>query len=109
MPTQFPFTFDAPSLVSEKCRFGSVFTLKQQLEHLQEQSAPRLQKQKQLPSAETPRLLKRRLLRRLFVSKTKEQEPEKLRLADAAEVGLTIFLELATKASKYRLLMLLHF
>src|SRR5581483_10004723 len=50
LPAEFPFVFDAPTLVSDdKTPLGSAFTLKQQLDDLQELTTARLEQLKSSP------------------------------------------------------------
>jgi hypothetical protein len=87
-PVEFPFVFDFPSLVSDKpCSVGSVFTLKEQLDLLVEQTSSQLGISAAYPSStkSTPSLL------------------------EAAAFSIPLFRNLAAKACENRLPILLHY
>jgi hypothetical protein len=109
LPTEFPFVFEAPTLVSEKACIGSVFTLKQQLDELHQQTGAWLEGLKQTPKVEAPATEKPGFLGSLFRGTLPPPEPAEPRLAEVAESGLAIFRDLSAKACEHRLPMLLHY
>jgi hypothetical protein len=108
LPTEFPFVFDGPTLVSEKSCIGSVFSLKRQLDDLHQQSA-QLQELKQTPKVQAPPAKNSSFLGDLFSRKPPQSKLADPAFADAAEFGLSVFRDLATKACEHRLPMLLHY
>lgn len=110
LPTEFPFVFEAPTLVSEdKACIGSVFTLKQQLDDLHSQTAGQLEQLKVVPQVEPQAANRSSLFGGLLRRKHREPDPVKPGLAQTAEFGLQIFRNLTTHACQYRLPLLLHF
>jgi hypothetical protein len=94
LPTQFPFCFESPTLVSEKGCIGSVFTLKEQLDRLWDETASKLEKAQEAVTG---------------TSGTLENAESKPDLVNTADFGLSVFRDLATKACENRLPMLLSF
>jgi hypothetical protein len=110
LPAEFPFVFEAPTLVSEKgTRIGSVFTLSKQLNDLYSQTAERLLRLKAAGVCKPPPVQSPGVLSRLFARKPPLNAPQKPPLAEAAEVGLQVFRDLAGKACEHQLPILLHF
>jgi hypothetical protein len=109
LPTTFPFIFEAPTLVSEKGRIGSVFTLKEQLDELHQQTSAKLKERKQAEHEERPAPKKPGVIARLLRGRSPHLEAKEPALVEAAIFGLSIFRDLASKACEHRLPMLLHF
>ncbi|HTK76374.1 MAG TPA: hypothetical protein VL371_14010 [Gemmataceae bacterium] len=109
LPTEFPFVFEAATLVSEKACIGSVFTLKQQLDDLHQQTGTQLERLRQTPQVDAPGTKKPGFLGGLFRRTRPRPEPDKPGLAEVAESGLAIFRDLSAKACEHRLPMLLHY
>jgi hypothetical protein len=109
LPTEFPFVFEAPTLVSEKACIGSAFTLKKQLDELHLLTEVQLKELKRKPTAKAETAQRNRLLSRLLLRTPPRPEPVKPGLADVAEVGLAVFRKLAAKACEHRLPMFLDY
>ena len=110
LPTEFPFIFNAPSLVSENACIGSVFTLKQQLDELHSQTATQLQELIAANNISETEPKKSGILGGLFRRKNREPKKQaKPGVAEVVEFGLSVFRELAAKACEHRLPMLLHY
>lgn len=110
LPTEFPFVFEAPTLVSEdKTCIGSAFTLKQQLDDLHAQTSDKLQQLKSIGPTGPPSPKREGLFGALRRGKKREPEPPNAGLAETAAFGLQLFRDLATKACEHRLPILLHF
>lgn len=109
LPAEFPFVFEGPTLVSEKGAVGSVFTLKQQLDDLHQQTAASLEELKRTAKNGEGPANKQGFPGGLFSRKEKTPEPEQPGFAEVAELGLSMFRDLAAKACEHRLPILLHF
>lgn len=109
LPTEFPFVFEGPTLASEEnsC-IGSVFTLKEQLDDLNDRS---LELRARLKAAATaaPAAAATGFLGKMFGKKNPPPEEERDTFAEAAEVGLQVFRQLATQACEHRLPILLDY
>jgi hypothetical protein len=109
LPTKFPFVFGGPTLASEETCIGSVFTLKEQLDELYQQTAVHLQSLKDAEMSVTGPAKKQTFFKRLWSRKTTEPSPAKPALAAVAKFGLSVFRDLAAKACEHRLPILLHY
>jgi hypothetical protein len=112
IPADFNAVADGPDLCQNPTCIGSTFELKRQLNELRDETIERLKMAKLEPVASPqPKTKSGGLIRRLF-SKMPSQMPvadNQDRLVDAAEFGLTIFQDLASKACEHRLPILLNF
>lgn len=107
LPVDFPFVFEGPTIASPKPTFiGSVFTLKRELDEVHRKTSHRLNALKINPEGESK---KSGLFARFFGRATPPLDPSKPRLADAADLGLQVFRDLAAKACEHRLPLLLSF
>ncbi len=110
LPTEFPFVFDAPTIVSDdKTCIGSAFTLKLQLDELHAQTAEKLEQLKSTRQTVPSSPKKAGLFGSLLRGKKREPDPPKAGLAKTAAFGLQLFRDLATKACEHRLPILLSF
>jgi hypothetical protein len=109
LPTQFPFSFESPTLVSEKGWIGSTFTLKQQLDDLRERTTGRFQELKAVEKKMKPKVRKTGFFKSMFTRKQEDRKQTKPTLVEAAEFGLSIFSDLANKACEHQLPILLSF
>src|SRR5580765_6902938 len=106
------YCHDAPVIVSEqRNRIGLAITLTRQLDELSSATAEQLRLLKSAIPPVQHLSGKPGFIGKLFGRRQTEESaaPSKPRLAEAAEVGLQIFRELAGKACEYCLPILLHF
>ena len=105
LPVDFPFVFEGPTLAaSNPTCMGSVFTLKRELDQLHRKTSRRLNELKNMPEGV---LEPQGLLARLFRKASIPADPSRPKLAEAADVGLRVFRDLAAKACEHRLPLLL--
>jgi hypothetical protein len=109
LPMSFPFVFEAPTLVTDKCCIGSVFTLRQQLDDLFTRSKTQMQGTSRSQTDGDHAGKEVGFLARILSRKHVAVSPEKSQFFQAAEYGLTIFRELASKACEYQLPMALDY
>jgi len=108
LPVEFPFVFEAPTLTADQDIIGSVFTLKQQLDELQDETGEKLSALTSLPKPQAESSKPSGFLAGVFSRKQPPAE-EKPSLSEAAEFGLSVFRELAAKACEHRLPMVLDY